>query len=85
MQIQCDHIGGSEAILWQMGEKEFVDHALVGVTDAALFPESRVGRHHDATVATRLPYRNIRAVVGELSGRLKEASGGKWSRACTTG
>jgi hypothetical protein len=42
MQVECDDIGGGEAILWKMGEKEFVDHALAGVTDAALFPESRV-------------------------------------------
>jgi predicted exporter len=37
MQVECHDIGGGEPILREMGEKEFVDHALAGVTDAAFF------------------------------------------------
>src|SRR5438105_945725 len=35
MQVKCDDIGGGEAILREKSEKEFVDHALAGVTNAA--------------------------------------------------
>jgi len=63
MQVECYDIGGGESILREKSEKEFVDHALAGVTDAALFPESRVGSHHDATAAARLAHRDIEAVV----------------------
>lgn len=34
MQIQCHHIGGGEPVLRELGEKEFVDHAPAGLTDA---------------------------------------------------
>jgi hypothetical protein len=37
MQIQRNHIGGGEPVLREPGKKEFVDHALAGLTDAALF------------------------------------------------
>src|SRR5271167_8789 len=63
MQVECHDIGGGEPILREMGEKEFVDHALAGVTDAALFLGSQVGSHHDAAAAARLPHRDIGAVV----------------------
>jgi hypothetical protein len=43
MQVECHHIGGGERLLREMGEKEFVDNALVGVTDAALCLASWMG------------------------------------------
>ena len=63
MQVEGHHIGGSERVLRQMGEKEFVDHALAGVTDAALFLTSWVGGHHDAAAHALRPHRDIGAVV----------------------
>src|SRR5216684_7290122 len=66
MQVECHHIGGGERVLREMGEKEFIDNALAGVTDAALFLGSRVGGHHDAAAHALRPHRDIGAVV-ELS------------------
>ncbi len=63
MQVECHHIGGGERLLRQLGEKEFVDHALAGVTDAALCLASRVGGHHDAAAVALWPHRDIGAVV----------------------
>src|SRR6266567_6697331 len=63
MQVECHHIGGGERVLREMGEKEFVDHALAGVTDAALCLGSRVGGHHDAAAHALWPHRYIGAVV----------------------
>ena len=63
MQVECHDIGGGEPILREMGEKEFVDHAFAGATDAALFLGRQVGSHHDAAAAARLPHRDIGAVV----------------------
>src|SRR5437764_1199625 len=63
MQVECHDIGGGEPILRQMGEKEFVDHALAGVTDAALFLGSQVGSHHDAAAVALWPHRDTGAVV----------------------
>jgi hypothetical protein len=63
MQVECQHIGGGERVLREMGEKEFVDHALAGVTDAALCLASRVGGHHDAAAHAIWPHRDIGAVV----------------------
>ncbi len=37
MQVERYNIRGGERVLREMGEKEFVDHTLAGVTDAALF------------------------------------------------
>jgi hypothetical protein len=54
MQVEGQHIGGGEPLLREMGEKEFVDHALAGVTDAALFLGCQVGSHDDAAAAARL-------------------------------
>ncbi len=63
MQVKCHDIGGGEPILREMGEKEFVDHALAGATDAALFLSRQVGSHHDAAAAARLAHRDIGTVV----------------------
>jgi hypothetical protein len=63
MQIQCDHIRSGKCVLRELGEKQFVDHALASVTDAALFLGSQVGSHDDAARHTRLSHRDIRAVV----------------------
>ncbi len=60
---ECHHIGGSERLLRQMGEKEFVDHALAGVTDAALFRGRRMGGHHDTAVHALWPHSYIGTVV----------------------
>ena len=59
----------------EIGEKEFVDHPLAGVTDAALFLGGFVGGHHDTAAGARLPHRDIGAVVelalpSHLSSRL---------------
>ena len=54
MQVEGHDIRGGEPILWEMGEKEFVDRTLAGATDAAFFLGSRMGRHHDAAAAARL-------------------------------
>src|SRR5205823_12937513 len=54
MQGEGQHIRGGERILRQMSEKELVDNAFAGVTDAALFLGSRMGGHHDAAAYTRL-------------------------------
>ena len=55
MQVEGHHIGGGKRVLRETGEKEFVDHALAGVTDAALclVLGSRVGGHHDAAAHAR--------------------------------
>jgi len=63
MQVECHDIGGGEPILREMGEKEFVDHAFAGATDAALFRGLRVGGHHDAAAHALWPHRDIGAVV----------------------
>jgi hypothetical protein len=63
MQVECHHIGGGERVLREMSEKEFVDHALAGVTDAALFLGSRMGSHHDAAAHALWSHRDIGAVV----------------------
>lgn len=55
MQVEGHHSGGGEGVLREMGEKEFVDNALAGVTDAALFRGLRVGSHHDTATHARLP------------------------------
>ena len=34
MEIQSDNSGGSEPLLREIGEKEFVDHAFSGLADA---------------------------------------------------
>ena len=60
---ECHHIGGGERLLRQMGEKEFVDHALAGVTDAALFRGRRMGGHHDTAVHALWPHSYIGTVV----------------------
>ena len=54
MQGEGQHIRGGERILRQMSEKELVDNAFAGVTDAALFLGSRMGGHHDAAAHARL-------------------------------
>jgi hypothetical protein len=48
MQVEGHDIGGGEPILREMGEKEVVDHALAGATDAALFLGRQVASHDDA-------------------------------------
>jgi hypothetical protein len=53
MQGEGQHIGGRERVLRQMGKKEFVDHALAGVTNAALFLGRRLGGHHDTAAHAR--------------------------------
>jgi hypothetical protein len=63
MQVECHHIGGGERVLREVSEKEFVDHALAGVTDAALFRGLRMGSHHDAAAHALWSHRDIRAVV----------------------
>jgi hypothetical protein len=63
MQRQCYHIGSGKCVLRELGEKQFVDHALAGVTDAALFLGSQVGSHDDAATHTGLSHRDIWAVV----------------------
>ncbi len=63
MQVEGHHIGGGEPLLRQMGEKEFVDHALAGAPDAALFLGRQVGSHDDTAAAALGPHRDIGAVV----------------------
>src|SRR6266699_3154886 len=63
MEVECHDIGGGERVLRKLGEKEFIDNALAGVTDAALFLGSRVGGHHDAAAHALRPHRDIGAVV----------------------
>ena len=77
MQVKCDDIGGGEAILREKSAKEFVGHALAGVTHAAPFLGSQVGSYHDATAAARLPHRDIRAVVERAhQGAFRATEGG---------
>src|SRR6266567_3106449 len=63
MQVEGHHIGGSERVLRQMAEKEFVDHALAGVTDAALFRGRWMGGHHDTAAHALWPHSDIGTVV----------------------
>jgi hypothetical protein len=49
--------------LRELGEEEFVDDALASDADPAFHWPFGVGRHHHAAAATRLPYRDILAVV----------------------
>ena len=60
--VKRHHVGGGEGILRESGEKEFVDHPLAGVTDAALFRGCRVGGHDDTAAGARLPHRDLGAV-----------------------
>jgi hypothetical protein len=46
-----------------MREKEFIDDALAGVTNPALFLGSGMGRHHDTAAVALRPHRDIRTVV----------------------
>src|SRR5438270_8882078 len=41
--VEGQHIAGGERLLREMREKELVDNAFAGVTDAALFLGSRMG------------------------------------------
>src|SRR5438105_2025432 len=66
MQGEGQHIRGGERLLREMSEKELVDNAFAGVTDAALFLGSRMGSHHDAAAYALWPHSDIGAVV-ELS------------------
>jgi hypothetical protein len=63
MQVEGHHIGGGERVLRQLGEKEFIDHAIASVTDAALFRGLRVGGHHDAAAAALRSHSDLGAVV----------------------
>jgi hypothetical protein len=63
MEIQSDNIGGSEPLLRERGEKEFVNHAFSGLADAALLRASRVGGYYHATMAALWSYRDVGAVV----------------------
>ncbi len=63
MQVKRHHVGGGEGVLREIGEKEFVDHPLAGVTDAALFLGCWVGGHDDTAAGARLAHRDIGAVV----------------------
>jgi hypothetical protein len=63
MQVEGYHIGGSERILRQLGEKEFVDHALARVTDTALFRGHRMSGHHHTAAQALWPERYIGTVV----------------------
>ena len=63
MQIERHHIGGGEGVLREVGQKEFVNHTLAGVTDPALFLGGGMGRHHNTATAALRPHRDIRAVV----------------------
>jgi hypothetical protein len=49
--------------LREVGKKEFVNHALAGVTDPALFLGSGMGRHHNTAAVALRPHRDIRTVV----------------------
>ena len=85
MQVKRHHVGGGECVLREIGEKEFVDHPLADVTDAALFLGCWVGSHHDTAAGARLPHRDIGAVVelplpshflgGGTAGQLASADG----------
>ncbi len=85
MQVKRRHVGGGECVLREIGEKEFVDHPLADVTDAALFLGCWVGSHHDTAAGARLPHRDIGAVVelplpshflgGGTAGQLASADG----------
>src|SRR5437588_6438224 len=63
MQVKGHHIGGSERVLRQMGKKEFVDHALAAVTDAALFRGRWMGGYHDTAMHPLWPDSDIGTVV----------------------
>ena len=63
MQVERHHIGGGERVLREMREKEFIDDALAGVTNPALFLGSRMGRHHDTAAVALRPHRDIWTVV----------------------
>ena len=63
MQVKSQHIGGGERVLRQMGEKKFVDNAIAGVTDAALFRARWMGGYHDPATRALWPDSDIGTVV----------------------
>jgi hypothetical protein len=63
MQVKRHHIGCGERLLWQVGEKEFVDHPLASVTDVALFRGRWVAGHHDPAADALRPHHDIGTVV----------------------
>jgi hypothetical protein len=60
---QAQHWSESLSLNREIGEKEFVDHPLAGVTDAALYLGCWVGGHYDTAAVAHLPHRDIGAVV----------------------
>ena len=68
MQIEFDDIGSGECLLWQVAEKEFVDHAPTGEANRTLLLAGRMGRYHHATQQALRPHRHVWAVVEAAHG-----------------
>ncbi len=62
MEIQLDHVAGSERLLGQVGEEQFVDRAVPFDAHLALCCPGWVGGDDDPTVLGPRSYRNIRTV-----------------------
>ena len=63
MQVQLDDIAGSECLLRQIGEEEFVDDACARDANGALLLARGMGRHDHAAQHAFGPHRHARAVV----------------------
>jgi hypothetical protein len=82
MQIQCYHIGGGEAILWEMGEKEWRLPCPCGCDRCGSFSREPGGsppRPDLGNPSSPQEHRDSRRACAtcELSGRLKEAKDGQ--------
>src|SRR5690348_8658038 len=63
MQIQLDDIRGSEPLLWQIREEEFVDYAFTCHANRTLLSALGMGCHHHAIQHPRRSNWYLRAVV----------------------
>ena len=63
MQVQLNHIAGSEDVLREVGEEEFVDHTCTCDAYRALLFPSRMRRHDHTAQHILRSHRDLRAIV----------------------
>jgi hypothetical protein len=63
MQVQFDDIAGGECLLWQVGEKEFVDYTRTRDANGTFLFARRMCRHHHTAAHAPGPDRYLRAIV----------------------
>jgi len=63
MQIQFDHISSREGLLWQVAEKEFVDHTRPRDANGTLLLGSLMSGHDHTAGDAFSPYRHFGTIV----------------------